>query len=305
MDSVRKRFRTGAVILLYHRVTNLKHDPQMLAVSPKHFAEHLQFLRSHARPVSLRHLSDRSNDDSRKAVGITFDDGYADNLHEAKPLLEEYEAPATVFVSTGYLDANREFWWDELENIFMNGRVLPDTLEIRLKGSPRRWPSRDAYVGLCAAIRALPPDDRETVLDEVRAWAKKKAVCRDSHRPMTKNEVRQLDKGSVVEVGSHTVAHPVLSSLNADAQRDQIRRDKTTLENLLGRQVRSFAYPFGNRPDYNRASVNAVREAGFEIACSNFEGIVWPRTDRLELPRMLVRNWSGDEFARRFEAWFS
>src|SRR5688572_27283339 len=159
MDSVRKRFRTGAVILLYHRVTHLNNDPQMLAVRPEHFAEHLKFLRKNAHPVSLRELSEQGGNNSRKTVGITFDDGYADNLLEAKPLLAKYETPATVFVSSGYLEANREFWWDELENIFMSGRALPKAFEIRIRGELRRWSSAEAYAGLCAAVRGLPPDE--------------------------------------------------------------------------------------------------------------------------------------------------
>jgi peptidoglycan/xylan/chitin deacetylase (PgdA/CDA1 family) len=105
-------------------------------------------------------------------------------------------------------------------------------------------------------------------------------------------------------VGAHTLTHPVLAALPEAAQRDEIRRNKECLEALLGRPVKSFAYPYGTRADYTRQTVRLVREAGFACACANVPGVISQRSDPFQIPRFIVRNWDGEEFARRLEAWF-
>src|SRR4051794_20071252 len=112
--------RRGAIaILLYHRVTALDSDPQQLAVTPEHFDEHLRVLREICTPVELADVPRmlRARRLPKRPVAVTFDDGYRDNLHEAKPLLERHGVPATVFVASGYVGSGREFWWDELERL--------------------------------------------------------------------------------------------------------------------------------------------------------------------------------------------
>jgi peptidoglycan/xylan/chitin deacetylase (PgdA/CDA1 family) len=309
LDSARKRFAAGSIILLYHRVTTLRNDPEMLAVSPENFAQHLEFLRSNAHTVSLQDLGYRQ-DGSQQNVAVTFDDGYVDNLHEAKPLLEHYEIPATVFVTSGYIGGNREFWWDELEHIFLESRRLPHRFSMNIAEKNYDWlctesSRRDIYDRASAMMKRLSPIERERVLSDVRIWAGQRQNCRETHKPLDSGELRQLQEGDLIEIGSHTQCHPVLSTLDLSAQSDQICSGKSSLEKLLARPIRSFAYPFGKRADYNRHSVTAVRNAGIDIACSNFEGLVWPATSRLELPRMLVRDWDGEAFARKYREWTS
>jgi peptidoglycan/xylan/chitin deacetylase (PgdA/CDA1 family) len=92
-----------ALILMYHRVTELPNDPYLLAVTPKHFAQQLGVIRRYGVPMRLGQLVEALQDGKvpKRAVVVTFDDGYADNLYNAKPLLELYSIPATVFVTTG------------------------------------------------------------------------------------------------------------------------------------------------------------------------------------------------------------
>ena len=107
----------------------------------------------------------------------------------------------------------------------------------------------------------------------------------------------------LIEVGAHTVTHPVLSALPIEAQNAEVQQSKSDLEEVLGRPVTSFAYPFGSAADYTEETIAAARRAGFLRACSNFPGVVGPDTDRFQLPRFLVRDWDGDEFDRRLRDW--
>src|SRR5437773_7329055 len=135
------RFAPKSIILLYHRVADVRPDPWSLCVTPQHFAEHLEVLRQQSRPMHLQQLVSRLRDGNlpRHAVAITFDDGYADNLLQAKPALERYDIPATVFVATGNIEQAHEFWWDELERLLLQPGTLPEELRLSIDGKTYRW----------------------------------------------------------------------------------------------------------------------------------------------------------------------
>ena len=328
-------FMPPALILLYHRVTELPSDPQLLCVSRQHFAEHLEILRKHGRPMRLQELTKTLQNGSslRRRIVVTFDDGYADSLLNARPLLERYETPATVFVTSGYVGQEREFWWDELDRLFLQDGKLPDALRIVINGHTHEWhlgapadcsqhshrgdgtwnveekrdpaPRQRVYRSLCDLLRPLPERDQRTILETLVAWAGVERVCRPTHRPLRPHEVFQLAAGGLVEVGSHTLTHPVLSGLPEATQRYEIERSKAQLEEMVGQPVGSFAYPYGTRSDYTTQTVVAVRAAGFDRACSNFAGTVRRGSDPWQLPRFLVRDYDGEEFARRLEQWLA
>ena len=331
---VRNRFVRRALILIYHRVVDLSSDPQLLAVTPQHFAEHLEILRKHGRPMRLQQLVQALRDGNlpHRAVVVTFDDGYDDNLHNAKRLLERHDIPATVFVTSGYVGHEREFWWDELDRLLLQPGTLPERLRLSVNGSTWQWDlgqaarySEDAcgrhrcwnvlekddpgqrqrlYRSLCQLLRPLAEGERRKALDELLAWSGAEPIGRLTHRPLSRDEVFYLTDGGIVEVGAHAVTHPVLSALPAAVQRSEIQRSKARLEEILGHPVTSFAYPYGERSDYTMETVAAVQEAGFVCACSGFADVVWRRTDLWQLPRFIVRDWDGEEFARRLEGWF-
>src|SRR5262249_54220566 len=131
------RFRSRALILMYHRVTELPNDPYLLAVTPEHFAEQMEVIRRYCIPMRLKELVEalRERKVPNRAVVVTFDDGYADNLHEAKPVLEHYEVPATVFVTAGQVGNRREFWWDDLDRVLLQPGTLPARLRLAMKGT--------------------------------------------------------------------------------------------------------------------------------------------------------------------------
>ena len=315
--------RVGGLILLYHRIASPEVDPQLLCVGPERFAEHLEVLR---QTVQLTTLDNVRHEDDRPRVAITFDDGYADNLLAAAPPLTAHDVPATVFVTTGAVGSGREFWWDELERLLLLSPSLPETVRLDVgdetlalpaggsatEGPERDWnvlsvddpsPRHAAYRLLSARLRGLRPEQRDAALAELAAQAGADRAARPSHRALTAAELDQLDALEAIDIGAHTVDHPLLAALPAAEQRDEIERSKSALEDRLGHPVRSFSYPYGSSGDYGRDAVQAVSAAGFDSACANVEGLVGPRTDRFQLPRFIVRDWDGDEFERRLRDW--
>jgi peptidoglycan/xylan/chitin deacetylase (PgdA/CDA1 family) len=330
---VRKRFASGVLILLYHRVSQLASDPQWLSVTPQQFAEHLEVLRQQYHLCTLMDLERglRMGRMPRKAVVITFDDGYSDNLHEAKPLLERYDAPATVFVTTGKLEGLSEFWWDELEALVLRSPVLPNPLMIRVENkihswewdggttnctageNDRRWnvamnsfptPRHKVYRELAVVLREVEETARDSVLQDLARLTGVPRHVRHTHRSLRPEEIIRLADGGLVEVGAHSVTHSVLALQPPEVQRQEVVGSKKRLEEILGNPVLTFAYPFGTHTDYTPDTVAIVRQAGFNCACSNFGGMVERNSDLFQLPRALVRDWDGDAFAQQLDQWF-
>jgi peptidoglycan/xylan/chitin deacetylase (PgdA/CDA1 family) len=315
---------------MYHKVTESYSDPR-LDVRPSNFAEHLEILRQQAHPIGLQQLSRALSDGNLPdlSVVVTFDDGYANNLYNAKPLLERYDIPATVFVITGYIGDEREFWWDELDQLFLQPGALPERLNLNVDGRtyqwklgeavtpseevsshPRRWRPREEvqsshhylYKHLWKLLRSMTEGERRQALHELRAWAGTKPSSRPGHRPLSLKEVVTLAQGGLVEVGAHTVTHPALRKLPPALQHDEILGSKARLEEILDHPVTSFSYPYGN---LSAQTLDIVREAGFSCACSTHADIVGRLTERFQLPRVEVRDWGGEEFARQLSMWFS
>ncbi|MBM2817607.1 MAG: NodB y protein [Parcubacteria group bacterium] len=109
------RFLRHSAILVYHRVADVSHDPLQLCVSPQNFRKQIIYLKENFNLIPLSQMINdlKSHKIKEKSVAITFDDGYADNLYTALPILEELNAPATIFITTGNIDSQEDFYWDK------------------------------------------------------------------------------------------------------------------------------------------------------------------------------------------------
>lgn len=330
--------KKGVIVLLYHRVADLQADPQALAVHPDCFAEHLEHIAAHHQVLPLSQLVSAvtSGEPIESQVAITFDDGYADNLEIALPILERFEMPATVFVTPQCDESPREFWWDELERIVLLSPELPPRCSLSLEGCTHHWDLEDAqdwsvakasgtsnwnvlrsapptprqalYLFLCRLIRPLPYLDRERAIADLAAWAGASRTPRPTHRRLSTSDLRRLAGSPLIEIGGHTATHPQLSALSAADQYDEIITGKQKLEAALGKPIRAFSYPYGTRTDFTQRTVELVQQAGFSYACANTGRPPDPRAklsqrvDSYRLPRSIVRDWSAVEFSQRLES---
>lgn len=254
---------------MYHRVAATEHDPLELCVAPERFVEHLDLLQSLGRIVPLAEIARVKG--NGLTVAITFDDGYADNALAAAPLLEKRDAPATVFVVAGAVGSGRAFWWDRLA---------------ALVGLDEYWP-------LWERLRVLPT---ERIEQELEAFGEDPEV---GGRPMSEDELAGL-ADAPLKVGAHTLTHPSLPALPADKRRREIEGSRERLEELTGRKLEAFAYPYG---DYNAATVRLVRRSGFQSACTIHENRLSRLSSAFLLPRYPVRDWPADELERRLVTW--
>jgi peptidoglycan/xylan/chitin deacetylase (PgdA/CDA1 family) len=313
----------GAV-LLYHRIADEPVDPYGLCTPPARFEEHLQVVREIGRPMALSDLVDALGNGSLpdRAIALTFDDGYLDNLERAEPILAKYDIPALVFVATGPGGREREFWWDELERVFLQPGELPPRLELDMAGEAREWElgahsvytreQQNRHVGwhllddgaptarhavfreMYNLLQPLPTAVRTAVLDRLLVWARDDGAVRPGRRTMTPEQVARLAQGGVMDVGAHTVTHPALPAEPPEVQRMELARSKADLEAWCGRPVRGFAYPYGL---YDEVAVTAARDVGFDYACSGDYGPARPGTNPFLIPRIEAPAVDGDTLA--------
>lgn len=327
---IARRCTRRGLILLYHRVAQLECDANGLCVSPGHFAEQMEVLRRRATPVSLREAASLASEGRlpRRAVAVTFDDGYRDVAEQALPVLRAHDIPATIFCTTGDGGRNREFWWDELERIVLRPGILPGELDLGLPGGTMltgdaaeltaeecarhwRWAMRDGnpptprhrlLVELFKQIHPLDHRRRREAMDRLSGWAGDGGGVRDSHRVLCAAQVKDLSDGGLIEIGAHTVSHPMLTALASDEQQAEIRMSRVELESIVGKPVDSFAYPYGM---YNAETVRGVHDAGFARACTCEERALTRRPAMLELPRFEVGDWDGERFEQSLESWLA
>ena len=303
-------------ILMYHRVASPRVDPWGLAVHPDRFEQHLAVLRRARYPLPLPEFVSRLERGTLpdNAVAVTFDDGYADNLHEANPRLASAGVPATLFLATGFVGHRHEYWWDELaRGILLKSAAVDAEVEIgrvrmylglddgdesssewRAWQEPRTERQR-AYLSVWKHLTTVASAEREAAMVRLRAVLEIPPPD-PPDLPMTASEVAAMVEGGVFEFGGHTATHPVLPALAPAERRDEIRQGREECERLIRRRITGFAYPHGAFDDDSAA---AVRECGFAWACCSKSRVVPARdADRYALPRVGVLDWDGSAFER-------
>ena len=127
---------------------------------------------------------------------------------------------------------------------------------------------------------------------------------RNNDEMRTSEELKRLSECDYIEIGAHTINHPRLANEEFKSQEYEIVNSKKQVEELTGKQVHSFSYPYGNVNDFDKNSVAIVKKAGYNCALSNIQDKVDGKTSLFTIPRRLVRNWSAVEFEQQLQTFF-
>lgn len=219
-----------------------------------------------------------------RAAVITFDDGYADNYTVALPILLNRKVPATFFIATGYLDGGR-MWNDTItESIrnFPSGYLDLSAQDLGCYQTGSDEEKRKAIGEIIAKAKYLPPNRRIEVTDDIARLTKAKLP---DNLMMTSDQVREM-RVAGMQIGAHTVNHPILTCSELTVVRNEITTSKVMLEQILQEPVTLFAYPNGKPiTDYRAEHVQLIREAGFKAALSTAWGSADKTTDPYQIPR--------------------
>lgn len=271
-------------ILIWHRVLA---DPDPLFPEEMHarrFTQTLAWLKQHFNVLPLTQAVAMLAQGClpSRALAITFDDGYADNLHIAAPILEKHGLSATFFVATGFLDGGR-MWNDTVIEAVRHWRG--ETLDAGELGRFKITDDasrRSAIDGLLAAIKYLGFEERDKV---VKSLAERCELPSRANLMMTSDEVRALaDSGQII--GAHTRFHPILARIDGAQAQSEIEDGKRELEAIVRKPVDLFAYPNGRpQQDYRAEHVEMVKAAGFAAAVSTAAGVSRIQDDVFQLRR--------------------
>lgn len=284
------------IVFIFHRVL-----PQSDPVFPdiphaRDFECQMDLLSSlfHVLPLSEAAERLQARALPARAACITFDDGYADNLEIAAPILASRGLTATFFITTGFLDGG--CMWND--SIIESIRSVRGTLDLRdvgldIYGLESPVAQRRAIDDILGRLKYLDPQRR---LQQVQAIVARAQAPLPSDLMMTRGQVRSL-AAMGMEIGAHSVSHPILSRVDPKSAHDEIVGSKEQLESIIGKRVLSFAYPNG-RPsvDYDAAHVAMVRDAGFTSAVTT----AWGRANKSTSPHEIPRVAPWDNSARRY-----
>jgi peptidoglycan/xylan/chitin deacetylase (PgdA/CDA1 family) len=286
---------TRLCILTYHRI--LEHDDPLIGAEPDiaTFSWQMQVLASNFNVLPLHEaiIALRENRLPPRAVCITFDDGYRSTHDLALPILKKLTLPATVFVTSAVLDEGN-MWNDRIiEAIRQLPEGLLDLQQISM-GQHDIHNMRDR-IALVKKIndesKYLASDGRLAVIEKLEELA---GVCQNPGLMLTRDMLLNLSREGI-DIGGHTISHPILTKLNEQAARREIVENKKTLEEIIGKPLNLFAYPNGKiGKDFDERHMHMAQEAGYVAAFSTEIGSATKETNLFNLPRS--RPWDRTPF---------
>ncbi len=331
IQNIRKRIFNNPkpLVLMYHRIATPLSDPWNLAVCPDNFQQQLQVLKETGSVISMAELLQQVEKRklNQRYIVLTFDDGYIDNYSTAKPMLEQYQIPATFFICSKHLGVKKEYWWDELANIVLHVKVLPRILSLEINKNiitydlnnekildeeldekHHHWRYEQApptlraqlYLQLWEMLSPLTYEVQQQIVNNLREWAGLEASSRSEYTCMTDEHVEQLANHNLFSIGGHSVTHPALSCHSEAMQFQEINNNKNFLETLIRTEVTSFAYPSGV---YDEITIKVLKELNYKVAFTTQPRTIDGNNDPYQLGRFQVDDWTGEEFREILADW--
>jgi len=286
-----------ARIVMYHNFCGPNAtDPDALNVEG--IRRQFDYLSRHFQVVPLLDLAERLASGrklSRYAVALTIDDGRRNCYEFLFPLMKEFKFPATFFVVSSFIRGEDWIWTDKVLWLSEQSRppdeLVPGKLDGIFRSLNRMRPEeRNARIeAMARSARSLDQSVGVTIPKSAPA----------KYSPCSWSELREMADSGLMEIGSHTVTHPILSSITDEESLDELTRSRAQIEEGIGRKVRSFCFPNGMPGDFRPSQVRRVADAGYDCSVIAQFGMVSNSSDRYQLPRIgMVRKSSAEQIAK-------
>lgn len=289
--------RAKLSILIFHRVLPAPDPIFPYEVDASYFDELLGWLKSwfNVLPLDQAVTALQAGTLPARAAAITFDDGYADNHDIALPILKKHGLSATFFIATGFLNGGR-MWNDTIiESIRSWPNPIMDLSPMELGTYPIENPEQQrlAIQSIIGKIKYLPISDRIALTEQIADTA---GVQPRSDLMMSSRQVQNMRREGM-QIGAHTVSHPILATTDRELAISEIQRSKQFLEELLNEPISLFAYPNGKPgQDYLPEHIEIIKDLGFSAAVSTHWAAASASSDPYQLPRFTPWNRSQLKF---------
>ena len=268
-------------VLAYHRVIEYAHPGfgslrRNVSATPGEFASQMEYAARRLDPISLDRLADFARGEAdlpRRALLVTFDDGYRDNLEQALPIMERFGINPTVFLATDHIGTDRPFTWDAAAWCFEYTRLVRADLPVVGHRSWATLGEREAVLGAWVeALKGLPDADKDEAvarLPEVLEVEMPAGAFAGLY--LSWDEVRSMAAAGV-SFGGHTRRHPILTRVSPEGARAEIEGCRDHLAAELDGPPIAFAYPNGGHGDFDAGTVALLAGAGFELGFTLIPG---------------------------------
>ena len=284
---MRKIFRfgfnqnNGLTILCYHRVLDKAEADLFLGfvvnASPELFEKEIFFLMRHFTIIPLEKAIETIKDKDllpKNSLAVTFDDGYRDNYTYAFPILKKYGIPATIFLTTDFIDNKNEWiWTDKIAYLFANTQSrridIPNLGIYNLTSRRKRW---KAIIDVTEYLKNV---NNSTKNDITGLICKKleSGISKDGDKRLylSRNEILEMSRSNI-SFGSHGCSHSILTKIDLKEAKREIVDSKIKIENIINKPVRLFAYPNGSIYDFNGELISLLKEFGYKAAFTTLLG---------------------------------
>jgi peptidoglycan/xylan/chitin deacetylase (PgdA/CDA1 family) len=277
----------GSIFMLHHvrPARDAAFQPNShLEVTPDFLRATLTHLRAQGIDVITldelhRRLSER--DFARRFACFTMDDGYRDNRDFALPIMREFDAPFTVYVTSDFAQGTGNLWWVALEAVIAKASRIEaeiDGVATSIDASTLAA-KHAAFERLHNWLRALPGRDdlaREIGVLCARHGIDQGAICRDLC--MSWDELKPFAREPLVGIGAHTLTHCNLAQQDAAMALTEMATSRAKIEDLIQRGVRHLAYPYGDKLAAGPREFGLARTAGFKTAVTTRPGMIFPQS---------------------------
>jgi peptidoglycan/xylan/chitin deacetylase (PgdA/CDA1 family) len=269
------------VIFMLHRVRTAPSQGGFapnagLEITPEYLSDVLSLLKQRDIDIiTLDEVSARLADDRGKRFAVfTFDDGYADNLDVALPVFEAFDAPFTIYVTTGFIDGVADFWWMVLEHAIEQLDELRMEIGEHKIAQPTKTPEQkqSAWDAIYWLLRDLSITERHELVAGLARQAGVKEGNIQPNNAMTWQQVRDAARHRLITIGAHTIHHYPTAALSAEDALHEIQESRCRLEAELDAPVRHFAYPFGDSHSAGARDFLLARDCGFSTAVTTRRG---------------------------------